>query len=1006
MFTAKNPAAPLIVTFILSLGMLNASYAGANLSAKTALHHTRQASHDYTTEDGPRILKPGDSIDRDLAGGGRDSYLLELPARQFLQVVVEQDGIDVVLTISQVNGSELTKVDRPNSSRGRETASVITPKAGSYLLQISSLEAITAKGRYHLHVNQLREPTTKDTTWIAAEKTVSEGERLRSQSSADSFRKAIEAFKKAEELWHTLKQPYEQAVALFGIGITCTSLSDNQSAIEFLSHALHLFDHDTHGKAITTAAMGWPYMYLGADEKALESFSQAFQLYHSQANARGEGITLYGIGWVHALRGEDREAMANFSKSLHRRREAKDRRGEAITLAGIGKIEARLGNYPRALDSLKQAREVLAGRDRYAEADILSNLGWVYNALGDEASALDYFQRALILRQQVGDRIGEVTTFYGISRTQRRLGHLQEALSAIEGAVNIIEALRAGGLNHQLRISYFSSIQDYYHFYIGLLMHLHRLEPSHGYAAKALHANERARARGLIDLLAEAQIDLREGTDPSLLDQERTADEKLNAAAARRNQILGGGHTQEEIQRASQEARELASQYDAIEARIRAANPRYAAITHPEPLTAVEMQRQLLDDDTLLLEYSLSDEGSYLWMVTRHGLSSYELPEREKVESLARDTYEQLTARDQVVAGESVEAKRARVARADASASQGLRALSEILLVPVAERLGKNRLVIVVQGVLQLIPFAALPIPAAALDSRSRPASAKRFEAVPANAPPLIFEHEVVMLPSATTLAVLRKATKTRTAPVKTVAVLADPVYSARDARLQASLKNGRSALHRHTEKLLNEGNAINGESRFSRLLSSLWEAKMIVSLVPANESKLFLDFAANRAVGMSKELRNYRLVHFAAHALIDDEHPELSGIVLSTVDEKGRPRDGFLRSNAIFNLKLSADLVVLSACRSGLGKDFKGEGLVGLTRGFMYAGAQRVLVSLWDVDDKPTSELMVRFYQRMLGPEKRSPAAALRSAQLELSQDPRWQAPYFWAPFVLQGEW
>jgi CHAT domain-containing protein len=176
--------------------------------------------------------------------------------------------------------------------------------------------------------------------------------------------------------------------------------------------------------------------------------------------------------------------------------------------------------------------------------------------------------------------------------------------------------------------------------------------------------------------------------------------------------------------------------------------------------------------------------------------------------------------------------------------------------------------------------------------------------------------------------------------------------------------------------------------------------------MVSAKNRKLFLDFDASRQTAMGDDISRFRFLHFATHAIVDNQHPELSGIVLSMVDKTGRLQNGFLSANEIFDLKLPAELVVLSACRTGLGKEFKGEGLVGLTRAFMYAGAARIVVSIWDVDDKPTSELMVRFYRYMLGPAKLRPAAALRAAQLEMSRDPRWHSPYYWAAFVLQGEW
>jgi CHAT domain-containing protein len=182
-------------------------------------------------------------------------------------------------------------------------------------------------------------------------------------------------------------------------------------------------------------------------------------------------------------------------------------------------------------------------------------------------------------------------------------------------------------------------------------------------------------------------------------------------------------------------------------------------------------------------------------------------------------------------------------------------------------------------------------------------------------------------------------------------------------------------------------------------------EAERIAAFALRGELKQSLDFAANRAAATSDELSQYRFVHFATHGILDAERPELSALVLSLLDERGQPQDGFLRAHEIYNLNLPAELVVLSACETGLGKQVKGEGLVGLTRGFMYAGAPRVVVSLWNVNDRATSELMAKFYQKMLRGGQR-PAAALRAAQVEMWRSSPWPSPYYWAAFVLQGEW
>jgi CHAT domain-containing protein len=189
------------------------------------------------------------------------------------------------------------------------------------------------------------------------------------------------------------------------------------------------------------------------------------------------------------------------------------------------------------------------------------------------------------------------------------------------------------------------------------------------------------------------------------------------------------------------------------------------------------------------------------------------------------------------------------------------------------------------------------------------------------------------------------------------------------------------------------------------RLPHTETEARRILDLVPSDQSLSAMGFSANRSTMLSPQIGEYQIVHFATHGLINNAQPRLSGIILSLVDKNGGSENGFIRLSDIYNLKLDARLVVLSACSTGLGKDVKGEGLVGLTRGFMYAGARSVVASLWKVDDRATSELMNRFYAAMLV-EKLPPAAALRVAKEALRKEKRWQAPYYWAGFVLQGEY
>ena len=423
---------------------------------------------------------------------------------------------------------------------------------------------------------------------------------------------------------------------------------------------------------------------------------------------------------------------------------------------------------------------------------------------------------------------------------------------------------------------------------------------------------------------------------------------------------------------------------------IRARSPRYAALTQPQPLGLTEIQQQALDEDTLLLEYALGEKRSYLWLVSQRSIDSYELPPRAEVEAATRRVYELLTVRPK------------RGAPPDPQFIAQARTLSRMLLGPVAPRLGGKRLVVVAPGALSYLPFAALPAP----EDEKRPAG--DYE-------PLIAKHEVVSIPSASVLSIIRRETAGRQRAAKSVAVLADPVFEESDPRLE-SAKNGNSSgkqpAARAADAELSEltrairtMNFPDARAGFTRLAFSRQEAESIIALTPKGTGLKATDFNASRDLALSRQLSQYRIVHFATHGLLNSERPELSGLVFSLIDQEGKPQDGFLRLHEIYNLQLNADLVVLSACETGLGKEIKGEGLIGLTRGFMYSGAPRVVASLWNVDDLATAELMKLFYQRML--KDGLPAgAALRAAQLEMSRQKRWASPYYWAGFMFHGEW
>jgi CHAT domain-containing protein len=468
-------------------------------------------------------------------------------------------------------------------------------------------------------------------------------------------------------------------------------------------------------------------------------------------------------------------------------------------------------------------------------------------------------------------------------------------------------------------------------------------------------------------------------------------------------------HEDEEANAVRRKIEELVTHLLAVEAELKAQSPRYAALTQPAPLGLTEIQSVVMDDSTLLLEYSLGEERSYLWAVTANSFSSYELPPRAVIEAAARRCYELLTARNQHVKFETTAERRQRVQQADAEYPAAAAALSKMLFGPVAGQLGRKRLLVVPDGALEYLPFAALTVPGQT--ATAQPQGARRSQGT--SFVPLIVEHEVTSIPSASTLAVLRREFYGRAPAEKVVAVFADPVFDKTDERLGGqSLRNGHRGVSVASaaetmvrSDVMEVTRSSDGPLTLPRLPYTRQEAEAILALAPPTGRKAALGFDANRAAAMSDDLNKYRIIHFATHSFLDSTYPELSGIALSMLDRQGKSTEGYLRAHEVFNLKLGAELVVLSGCRTGLGKEVKGEGLYGMTRGFMYAGSKRVVVSLWDVQDLATARLMADFYRELLGPKRPHAAAALRAAQIATWREGRWQAPYYWAGFVLQGE-
>jgi CHAT domain-containing protein len=1008
-------------------------------------------------------------VERELGPGQTDVFSVDIAAGQFLHVVVQKKGVDAVLSIVDPSGKPLVTADSPNSTLGPQPASAIAEAPGIYSVKVAKSGRTKETGKYVIELTDLGEPSERNQTQVQAETKLYAAAAKERAGTGESRLAAIRQYEEAVSLWRELGDRYGEALCIFRIGVAYYDLGEQQKALDHLQQALPLrrAAGDRSGEALTLTYIAAAYLTLGEPQKALDTYQQMLSIQRAINDRSGEAFTLtYMAGVYFTNLGEQQKALDAYQQALSIQRAIGDRSGEARTLAYIGNQYGEQGAAQTALDYYQQALTIarVAG-DHTIENNLLLGFGFVYCWLGEKQKALDSYQQALTLTRSAGDRGSEAVALVGIAnalsnlgdrqkpdnstpadkrkaleyyrqclsiaratgnrltevyaligagvassalgekqkaldylnpalflvnvarnqigigwtmyekaRVERDLGNLAEAHTLASRVLEIIESLRSRMISQDLRAQAGAVVQEAYGLEMDILMRLHAADPSKNHLADALTVSERARARILLETLSESRADIQQGVDVSLLARERTVEAQLNAKEMTRIQMLGSKHTPDQLADIEKAVKDLATEYEDLHTQIRARSPRYAALNFPQPLSLNEIQKEVLDPDTLLLEYALGEQRSFLWAVSSSAIDSVELAKRSDIEQAARLFHDALV-------------DSAAIASPDAG-----KILSKMLLGGISAKLGNKRLLIVADGALQYLPFAALPDP----DGFQQP---------------LIVNHEIVSVPSASTLAVLRRENAGRKPAPKMLAVLADPVFSAEDARIshRQEKEQGKqvAAVTRDADELQRSLNDLGLSGfRLPRLPGTRREAAGIMALVPEDQRKQALDFDANRNTLTSPEMGQYRILHLATHGLLNTAHPELSGVVLSLVDRRGQPQDGFLRLHEIYNLKLSADLVVLSACQTGLGKEIQGEGLVGLTRGFMYAGAPRVLASLWKVDDRATAELMKHFYGAMLGDKHQRPAAALREAQIAMWKTKGWEAPYYWAAFVLQGDW
>ncbi len=759
---------------------------------------------------------------------------------------------------------------------------------------------------------------------------------------------AMARHREALELVRALGDTRTEVSVLNSLGFLHRSRGAMQEAVDSYQPALRLAEEigDRGREVVLASNLGEIFELLGDSAAARRLFARALRVSRAMGSADAEALSLMRLGWHHLGRGAPAAALEALELGIPLSRAARNERIESYLLRGTGKAELELGRPKKALAPLQRTLELQQQlEDLAGQAGTLLDLGTVHRQLGDRQAARQCLDRSLSLSRAISDPQREADARSLAARFAEEDGDLEGARREIEASLSLVESLRSQVAGPERRATYLAGSRQDYAFLIDLSLRLERRHPGEGHGVAAFEASERARTRSLVELLAEARVEARRELDPELREQWQEATGRLSWLQKRLIEELSRQTSGEAAQRdLRQRLGDVRLELQEIETRIRRHHPRYAEVRYPQAVGLPQAQA-LLDDGDALVEYALGEDSSFLFVVTRSGLAVRRLaPAREIVD----------------------QARRARAhlqrpgRRTLARLLPALRRLYALLVAPAEDLLAAHqRLVIVPDGELFYLPFEAL---------------------IDEGETHLLTRWSVAYVPSASVLAGLQSAPRRRRqelAPGVRFVAFADP----------AMPPDGAS------------GPPQRPSWSWRRLPGSRREAESIGGLFGAGESLLFLGAAATEgSLKRDARVREAEYLHFASHALLDETGAAYAALLLAPGDAE----DGLLQLHEVFDLELAAELVVLSGCETALGGEVEGEGLIGLSRAFFYAGAKRTLVTLWQVADRSTAELMADFYARSVAGA--TTAAALREAKLrQLNSDHR-KHPYYWAPFVLVG--
>jgi CHAT domain-containing protein/Tfp pilus assembly protein PilF len=742
------------------------------------------------------------------------------------------------------------------------------------------------------------------------------------------------------------------------LGLEVFRLGDHAEAIRELQAAEDTLAHfdDTYELSTLRNRTGIVYLDLSDYARALPAFEEAKKLAAASNNQTVLGNALVNLGGTYVEMGLLDKSQESLESALKQYEALKDTAGINEVNLKLALVYQKKGQYQEALELRRRVlkwneEQGLLGPAANAHGSIAATL----DLLGHSEEAQREYQTAADLAQRLGRNDILWPCFLGMGDSFERAGMLDSARVYNEKAINVLESLRGRSFSEETKAAFLGKWSYVYEAQIHVLAKLNALKPSPDLVEEAWTTAERGKARAFLDAMSVGDLRLELTLDAETVSRMKEQELIVNDLRHRLREATSA--VPADSLAAWKKALQTAERRSAeIEERARLNNTRYAALTAEHPLSLGDMRRRLLSEDgALLLEYALGDSASYVFVLTSKESRLYSLPPRSEIEG-------QVRALRSVLSSPS--------SKGDAQFVQSATALYRMTLQPAKELLGRSKSVLIVpDGLLHLLPFDVLfestrsPIPS---EDKDRGAFFAKL-------PYAMGSRRVFYGPSASTMALMASQKKTEPRGRRLLAI-GDPVFA--------------------------------GAGQDSGGLRSLPETRTEVESIAkrfrADERDVLLGAAAREKTLTEPDyLDKYRIIHFATHGLVDERHPERSSLALSYPQDP--QEDGYLQASEIYHLHMNADLVVLSACETGLGRMVRGEGVLGLPRAFFYAGARSVLVSLWSVSDRSTAQLMTSFYGSLIGKGENT-SRALSTAKETLRKNNNTAHPFYWAPFVLIG--